>query len=140
MHHDNLTLFRESLARVTAHAGFFDSFYDHFMAQSEEIAVIFVRRDMAQLKQKLQETLQILADTVEGRPGFGLYVEMLGRIHQRLNINRLHFEMWRDALVDTVEVFDEQYSSQIRRAWLGEIDSVINLLFDHLGSPRQAVS
>ena len=65
---------------------------------------------------------------------------MLGRIHQRLNINRLHFDMWRDALVDTVEVFDEQYTPQIRRAWLGEIDSVIDLLFDHLESPRQAVS
>jgi len=48
--------------------------------------------------------------------------------------------MWRDALLDTVETFDEQYTPHVRQAWLREIDSVINLLFDELGDPRQAAS
>jgi len=140
MYKEDLTHFRESLARVTAKTGFFDSFYDHFMAQSEEIAGFFVNRDMAQLKGKLKETLQILADTSEGRPGFGLYVEMLGRIHQRLNVNRTHFDMWRDALLDTVAAYDEHYNPRVRLAWERMIDSVIDRLFSNQRDPQKEAS
>jgi hemoglobin-like flavoprotein len=140
MYKDDLTQFRQSLARVTAQADFFDCFYDHFMAQSEEIAAIFVNRDMSQLKHKLKETLQILADTVDGRPGFSLYVEMLGRIHQRLHIKRSHFDMWREALLDTVAVHDEHYNPRVRLAWQRVIDSVIDLLFSDQLDPQKEAS
>lgn len=140
MFKEDLIQFRESLARVASQTGFFDSFYDRFMGQSEEITAIFVNRDMAQLKHKLKETLQILADTAEGRPGFGLYVEMLGRIHQRLNVTRAHFDMWREALLDTIAVYDEQYNLRVRLAWQRVIDSVIDQLFDNLRDPQKEVS
>jgi len=140
MYKEDLSQFRESLDRVTAQTGFFDSFYDAFMAQSEEIAGIFVNRDMAHLKHKLKETLQILADAAEGRPGFGLYVEMLGRVHQRLNVNRNHFDMWREALLDTVAVYDEQYNPRVRLAWRRVIDSVIERLFEGQWDPQREAS
>ena len=126
-HH--LELFRQSFRRVTRRAGFFDSFYDNFISRSEEIAEFFRNRDMPQLKHKLQETLQMLADTAEGRPGAGLYIEMLGRIHQRLAVQRRHLCMWEEALLETVECYDDEFDSEVQAAWREVVESVIERMY-----------
>ena len=132
MENDNLKLFRDSLARVSSKDGFFDSFYDRFLRQSDEIASIFRHRDMDQLKRKLRGTLEMVALTAEGKPGLALYLEMLGRIHQRLNVTPRHFEMWKVALLDTVTVYDPEFNEQVGAAWsqiIGTvIDRVINVM------------
>ena len=136
----HLELFRQSLRRVTRKAGFFDSFYDNFMGQSEEIAEFFHNRDMHQLKHKLQETLQMLTDTVEGRPGSGLYIEMLGRIHQRLTVERKHFVMWEEALLETVESYDDEFDGRIQAAWREVIESVIERMYSTTANISRAAS
>ncbi len=140
MRQSDLNLFRDSLARVTARDGFFDAFYDHFMAQSEEIAAIFHHRDMVQLKQKLRSTLEMVAQTAEGQPGIVIYLEMLGRTHQRLQIERRHFDMWQAALLDTVAGFDEAYSDRIGAAWSQVIGSVIESIFSALDPSHKLAS
>ncbi|MCU7904621.1 MAG: globin [Candidatus Thiodiazotropha sp. (ex Epidulcina cf. delphinae)] len=126
---DNLELFRQSLQRVTAKPGFYDGFYHNFIDQSEEITALFRNRDMPQLKRKLRNTLQMLVETVEGKPGLELYIEMLGRVHRRLNIQRRHFTMWEDALLEAVRVYDEEYSKQVLAAWLLVIGMVAERMF-----------
>ncbi|MCU7842365.1 MAG: globin [Candidatus Thiodiazotropha sp. (ex Monitilora ramsayi)] len=140
MEQRDLQLFRESLGRVTAQDGFFDSFYDHFMAQSEEVAGYFQHKDMAQLKHKLQDTLQMVADTIEGRPGLELYMEMLGRVHLRLKVERKHFTMWQTALIDTVAVFDDHYDKRVQLAWCRVIEYVINIVFSTQDPPQRQAS
>lgn len=129
MYSDDLRIFRESLARVVQRAGFFDRFYARFMACSDEIAVLFRHRNMEQLKQKLRDALEVTADTAEGLPGTNLYMELLGRIHSRLQVTRRHFGLWRDALLDTVADDDPEYSFRVRLAWQRVIDSVIEQMF-----------
>ncbi|MES9833955.1 MAG: globin [Candidatus Thiodiazotropha sp. LLP2] len=126
---DNLKRFQQSLRRVSQKEGFYDSFYEHFMTQSDEIAKIFHTRDMAQLKQKLQETLQMVDDLVAGKPGVVLYLEMLGRIHTRLKVGQNHFEMWKDALISTVKSYDPEYDSQVLAAWMEAIEMVISVMY-----------
>jgi hemoglobin-like flavoprotein len=140
MEQSNLNLFRDSLARVTARDGFFDSFYDHFIRQSDEIAAIFHHQDMAQLKEKLRTTLEMVALTVDREPGITLYMEMLGRIHRRLNIERRHFDMWQMALLDTVAVYDEAYSERVGAAWSQVIGHVIDLIYKEQSSPAKLAS
>ncbi len=132
MQQSDLNLFRDSLARVTARDGFFDSFYDHFIRQSDEIADIFRHRDMAQIKSKLCTTLEMVAQSAEGELGGRLYLEMLGRIHLRLRIERRHFEMWQAALLDTVALYDEAYSYRVGAAWSQVIGGVIDHIFSAL--------
>jgi hemoglobin-like flavoprotein len=140
MHQSDLNLFRDSLLRVTARDGFFDRFYDHFMRQSDEIAAIFQHRDMTQLKKKLRNTLEMVAQTVDSQPGIDMYLEMLGRTHQRLNIERRHFEMWKLALLDTVAVYDEAYSNRIGAAWSQVIGQVIDRIFNSLAQSQKLAS
>ena len=137
MEQSNLNLFRDSLARVIARDGFFDSFYDHFTAQSEEIAGIFRNRDMAQIKAKLRSTLEMVAQAAVGEPGLDMYMEMMGRTHKRLEIERRHFEMWQAALLDTVAAYDEAYSDRIGAAWSQVIGHVIDLILGNLDQHRK---
>jgi hemoglobin-like flavoprotein len=135
---ENLKLFQLSLRRVNLKSGFYDCLYEHFMAQSEEIAEIFHASDMVQLKQKLRETLQMVDDAVAGKPGLVLYLEMLGRIHLRLKVEQRHFEMWKDALMVAVETYDDEYDSQVHAAWMEAIDLVIGLMYPKNGLIRLA--
>jgi hemoglobin-like flavoprotein len=140
MQQSDINLFRDSLSRITVRDGFFDSFYDHFISQSDELAVIFKHRDMAQLKGKLRSTLEMVAQTAEGQPGIDMYLEMLGRTHQRLNVERRHFDMWQAALLDTVAIYDEAYSDRIGAAWSQVIGVVIERLFSALHPAQKLAS
>jgi hemoglobin-like flavoprotein len=140
MNQHNLEIFKQSLRRVTSSPAFLDSFYDNFISQSEEIRELFSNRDMAQLKNKLLETLLMLAEAADGRPGLTLYLEMLGRIHKRLNVNRRHFSMWEEALIVTVKQHDKQFDDNVLAAWLDVIDEVIETMCSALDEARLIAS
>ncbi|MCG7950164.1 MAG: globin [Candidatus Thiodiazotropha endolucinida] len=140
MNQHNLEIFNRSLQRVTSSPAFFDCFYDKFINQSDEISRFFKNRDMAQLKKKLRETLFMLAETAEGRPGLTLYIEMLGRIQKRLNVQRKHFNMWEEALLEAVKIYDDEYDDEVLAAWLYVIDEVIETMFSALEEARLMAS
>jgi hemoglobin-like flavoprotein len=135
MRQDDLTIFRLSLVRATSREDFFDSFYDRFISQSKEIAGFFQHRDMPQLKKKLRETLQMVSESAEGRPGITLYLEMLGRVHDRLHVEREHFDMWQTALLDTVAEYDEVFDERTKTAWTHIIGQMIAQMFE--SAPKQ---
>ncbi|MCG7871427.1 MAG: globin [Candidatus Thiodiazotropha lotti] len=136
----NLKRFQQSLRRISLKQGFYDTFYDHFIAQSDEIATIFHARDMDQLKGKLKETLQMIEDALMGKPGVVLYLEMLGRIHTRLKVDQRHFEMWRDALLSTIERFDDEYDAEVKMAWEEAIEMVLSLMYPESSMVGMAAS
>ena len=140
MNQRNLEIFSQSLRRVTASADFYDCFYDKFISRSDEITAFFKNRDMAQLKKKLRETLFMLAETAEGGPGLTLYIEMLGRIHKRLNVHRRHFTMWEEALLEAVMAYDDEFDDRVLAAWLDVIDNVIEKMFSALDEARLIAS
>jgi hemoglobin-like flavoprotein len=126
---NHLRHFQQSLRRISLKQGFYDTFYDNFIAQSDEIAEIFQARAMDQLKRKLRETLQMVEDALLGKPGVVLYLEMLGRVHTRLRIDQHHFEMWKEALLATIEYYDDEYDAQVKSAWEAAVEIVISLMY-----------
>ncbi|MES9992457.1 MAG: globin domain-containing protein [Candidatus Thiodiazotropha sp.] len=136
----NLSIFSQSLQRVTASTEFLDCFYDCFLAQSDELGDFFKNRDMQQLKKKLRETLFMLAETAQGEPGLMLYIEMLGRVHRRLHVQRRHFVMWEEALLEAVKRCDKEYDDKVLAAWLEVIDNVIETMFRALDDANQMAS
>ncbi|MCG7899230.1 MAG: globin [Candidatus Thiodiazotropha lotti] len=136
----NLKRFQQSLRRISLKQGFYDTFYDHFIAQSDEIAAIFHARDMDQLKGKLKETLQMVEDALMGKPGVVLYLEMLGRIHTRLKVDQRHFEMWKYALLSTIERYDDEYDAEVKMAWEAAIETVVSLMYPESSMVGMAAS
>jgi hemoglobin-like flavoprotein len=125
----NLRYFQQSHRRVRRKAGFYGSFYNNFIAQSKEIREFFHARDTTQLQHKLRETLQIMDNAVEGKPGVVLYMQMLGRIHQRLNVEPRHLQMWKMALLNTVKCYDAEYDSRVQAGWEEAIELAIGMMF-----------
>jgi len=119
-------LFRASLSRATQHPAFFQLFYQRFMESSDEIAAMFQDRDVERIQKKLKMTLETVHEHAEGQPGLGMYLEMLGRIHQRLKITPAQFDLWRDALIATASECDEAFDQDVRNAWKWAIDDVID--------------
>lgn len=140
MNQHNLEIFSQSLQRVTASADFYDCFYDKFISRSDEIPAFFKNRDMTQLKKKLQDTLFMLAESAEGGAGLILYIEMLGRIHRRLNVQRRHFTIWEEALLEAVKTYDDEFDDKVLAAWLDVIDNVIGRMFTALDEGRMVAS
>jgi hemoglobin-like flavoprotein len=140
MNQHNLKIFKRSLQRVTSSSAFLDSFYDNFIGQSDEIREFFKNRDVAALKKKLGETLLMLAETAEGRPGLRLYLEMLGRIHKRLNVERRHLSMWEEALLGAVKRHDKEFDDRVLAAWLYVIDEVVETMYSVLDEERLIAS
>lgn len=118
-------VFHQSLIRATADPAFFQRFYQGFVADSPEIAAIFHDRDMERIHKKLKTTLEMVADNAADKPGLGMYLEMLGRIHERLNIHPVMFTQWRSALIQTAEDCDPEFNESIRQAWCAVIDDLM---------------
>ena len=121
----HVALFHESLNRATAHPDFFHRFYDRFMRSSEEISRIFQGRDMARIEKKLKTTLEMVTENADGQPGLTMYLEMLGRIHDRLQISQAMFDRWRVALIDTAAECDPEFDDATRTAWETVIGDII---------------
>ncbi len=113
----SLPLFHASLERATADPDFFHRFYRRFMADSDEIGRIFEGRDMAKIERKLKTTLEMLTESADNKPGLDMYLEMLGRIHERLQISEAMFTQWRNALIETAAECDPQFDGSTREAW-----------------------
>ncbi len=118
-------LFHDSLARVTRSDVFFKRFYERFMSESEETRKLFEGKDMVRIQEKLKMTLQMVADTVDGVPGMDMYLSLLGRIHNRMNISPAQFTLWRQALTDTAAECDTEFYDHTREVWEQAIDIVI---------------
>ena len=67
----------------------------------------------------------MLTESAEGKPGLGMYLEMLGDIHRRLHVKPQHFGCWSEALIASVEVYDPQFDEEIRQAWERVIEQII---------------
>jgi hemoglobin-like flavoprotein len=120
-----LRCFQASLARVTEQDQFFVRFYEHLFKQSEQIHALFEGRDLESIICKLRMTLRMVAEAAEGRPGLELYLEMLGELHRRLQVEARFFQHWRAALLATVARHDPRYDAQIEAVWQRVIDQVI---------------
>ena len=125
MQPETIALFHASLDRVVEHPDFFELFYQRFMNSSDEIATLFQHKDMSRIQKKLKMTLETVTENADGQPGLGMYLELLGRIHQRLKITPEQFGMWRNALIETAADCDPQFDPALREVWEQAIDAVI---------------
>ncbi|MEJ2619811.1 MAG: globin, partial [Candidatus Thiodiazotropha sp.] len=66
--------------------------------------------------------------------------EMLGRIHTRLKVDQRHFEMWKRALLATIEHYDDEYDADVQAVWEEAIETVISLMYPEIPQIDLAVA
>jgi hemoglobin-like flavoprotein len=83
---------------------------------------------MASIIAKLRVTLGMVADAAECKPGLEMYLEMLGNIHRRLDVEPRFFTLWREALLATLAEQDPEFNAEIRGSWERIIERVIDCM------------
>lgn len=98
---------------------FFDTFYEIFFAKSPEIPPKFANTDMEKQKQVVMASVLWVLRLRTGDPRARQEVEEIGRTHSRQghNIRPELYDLWLDALCESVQKHDPQYSSELDAKW-----------------------
>lgn len=94
---------------------FFTAFYRRFLV-NPEVAARFARVDMRRQVEMMRRSLfQLASFYVLGETSSAM--TRLADIHQRLGLASRLFDLWLQALLDTVQEFDDQCDEATLLAW-----------------------
>lgn len=111
-------VFNDSFERCIAQPGFFDCFYQSFMASSPIIAQHFIHTDFKRQKRLLKSALLLLMMhylKIEKNPSL-IQLAILHDRHHR-NITPELYDQWLNCLLDTVKQCDPLYDETVEAAW-----------------------
>ncbi len=119
-----------SYHRCEDSGGFFDTFYDNFFAKSPEIPPKFANTDMEKQKQVVMASLLWMLRLCNGDAVARREVEQLAESHNRHghNIRPKLYELWLDALCETIAKHDRQYTSELETMWREAMREGIELI------------
>lgn len=130
MNKDSRNIFKESLSRCKQRPDFVDQFYDRFLATSNEVKAKFVKTNFAVQKIKLLKSLEMTVLALEGVPQAMRELEDRALTHSRayLDIRPELYDFWRESLLQTVVICDEQYDKEVEQVWREATNFIINTM------------
>jgi len=136
--HDYRQLFHGSYLRcvVSDQDGFFQRFYQLFIAADPEISKMFARTDMERQISLLQESLLHLIDFSNS----GIANERMRHVaiyhgSTEMDIPVHMFDLWMDRLIATVRERDSRCDSHVEMAWKVFLAPGIAFVKAHCSSP-----
>ena len=112
-----VSVFHDSLSRVTKNPDFMDRFYERFLASSEHARELFKNISMDRVKRLVKQSFHLMLLAGGTRKTSIAKLENLGRDHQARGIGDEDYALWVEALLSVVEETDPQYSSEVDLAW-----------------------
>ncbi len=133
-------IFESSYARVIGAgtgitekgSAFFSRFYEKFLAKSPEIEELFSRTDMDEQVSMLQKsfyavTSMYVTRTVDDR----LFKIAESHSVSGYNVRPPLYDLWLDAIIDTVREQDSEFDSDVELAWRLALSPGIVLMKHH---------
>jgi hemoglobin-like flavoprotein len=122
-----------SYHRCRDSAGFLDTFYQRFLAKSQEVADKFRGTHFTRQKLMLRESLLAMLLFNLGSADARAELERLGQRHSRrgVDIPPHLYNLWLDALCEAVEEHDPEFTADIGNQWRGAMRPGIELLVAH---------
>ena len=127
MQQDIMNKVNRSYGQCCTSKGFFDDFYDNFLASSPKIAGMFAGTEMTRQKQLLRAGIGHLIMAYQGNPMSIMKLEKIGASHDRehINVAPKMYPLWKNALLKTVSKHDPEFNDDVRKAWVQVIDKGI---------------
>ena len=131
----SVEVFLASLKRCLAAPGFLDSFYERFIASSEEVREKFKDTDVRRQVRALEDSLYVVAVAVQGEEG-SLARQALPAIaarhgRQDRDIPPHLFDLWIECLVETVRAYDPPLTPDVEAAWRETLTFGANDMKEH---------
>ena len=105
----------------------FDTFYRLFLAKSPEIPPMFARTDFPHQKLMLRESILemlVYAQTGSG----GDEIKRLAVRHRQLNVKPVHYDLWLDALCESLAKHDREFNPALEQLWRDAMSKGIHLM------------
>ena len=118
-------------------SGFFDDFYQAFLASSPQVAWKFRHTDMVHQREMLKKSFYHLL-SFYGSNNADYYLEQVAISHNRehYNIPPALYDLWLEVLIQTVKKFDRQFSAEIELGWrLVMTPGIVYMKFHYLREP-----
>lgn len=136
--------FEQSLTRCLSAGDFIGTFYQRFIASSEQVREKFSNTDLARQKQVLKQSLHLMA-LASLRENDGLeHLEKIAHSHSKrhLDISPSLYEIWLEVLTATARDFDPEFSDAVEISWRGVLRPGIDRMVEvyrkeHTVRPRR---
>lgn len=121
-------LVMQSFGRCCAKPSFFDDFYRCFLDSSPQIRAKFLNTDMSAQKLLLRQGILNLVMFSRGLPDTKL--RALAESHSRfkLDIAPELYSLWIGALLQTIQLHDSEYNTELRLAWSDVLNKGIDVI------------
>jgi hemoglobin-like flavoprotein len=130
-----LEVFRASVTRCVADAGFLQDFYDRFVGSSDEVREKFQKTDFATQKRALGDSLFSLAVALQGNESSITWRELkrVARRHGRTDqdIRPELYDLWLECLMASAAAHDPDYSPQVESAWRSALGEGVAFMRSH---------
>lgn len=122
--------FLASLRRCQAQDRFLHSFYERFLASSDEVKEKFRGTDFARQTRLLGRTLELSAAATRGEPGARRELAERALSHDRrhLDIRPDLYAVWLDTLILTAREHDPEWTDDTEGAWRHILRFVIDYM------------
>jgi hemoglobin-like flavoprotein len=121
---------KASFDRCGESDGFYDMFYDTFLAKSPDIPALFARTDFRKQKLLLKATIVIMVrhriDDERARQALA----KVAQTHNRsgYNIKPELYRLWLDSLCETVRQHDPEFTSDLEVQWRERMQEGIGVI------------
>ena len=119
-----------SYDRCLENDGFYDTFYEKFLAKSEEIPPMFANTDFRKQKQMIRMSVRMLVRLGEGKDSTKLAISKLGESHSRRqhNVRPELYDLWLDALCESIAQHDPEYTPKLEQQWRDAMQPGIEMM------------
>lgn len=111
-------------------------FYEILFDRVPEARALF--SDIPAQAQKLSKTVGYVVSNIDNIESIKPAIEDLGRIHQRLNIERSYYPHVREALIETVKItMGDEYREHIGQSWRTALNVLSEIM---INAPKEKKS
>ena len=127
---DNFEAVNQSFARCGQSDGFYDTFYEVFLAKLADIPPLFAKTDFKKQKQILKATAALMVNHQLHEEKVSVPLEKVRKTHSRdgYNIRPDLYPLWLDSLCETVKQHDPEFSRERERQWRMRMSDGINFI------------
>ncbi|WP_221799348.1 globin [Oceanobacter mangrovi] len=118
----------QSYGRSCNNIVFFEDFYNIFMTKSKDVRDMFKDTNMEAQRALLRSGILWLVMHARGMPD--TKIRALGESHSRgrMNINPTYYNLWLDALMETLARHDPKFSKELEQTWRRTLGPSIDLI------------
>ena len=119
-----------SYDRCLENDDFFDTFYEKFLAKSEEIPPLFADTDFRKQKQMIRMSVRMMVHLGAGADATKLAINKLGESHSRSqhDIRPELYDLWLDALCESIAHHDPEYTAELDQLWRDTMAAGIEMM------------